>query len=357
MDYELLMKRCIELAKLGQGKVSPNPMVGCVVLDAQGNIISEGYHEQYGENHAERNALLNLMNSDKKPHTLVVNLEPCSHFGKTPPCADLIIEKGIKRVVTGMRDVNPIVAGNGITKLKNAGIEVIENILEDECRELNEVFIKNMTEHKTFVAIKTATTIDGKIAAYTGSSKWITSDNARNHVKQIRNMYDAILTSSSTVIADNPTMEHKYKIVLDRELKTDFENANIYKSGTIYVFYDENINPDKPKSILRQIETKKNINLLPCQVNDNKIDLNHVLNKIYELGIMSILVEAGGHLNGSFLNYTDKIYQFIAPKILGDNSGLSCFNYRSVTSINDSVQFKIADVQHFTPDILITYKK
>ena len=237
-NYITEMNKCIELAKQAEGKTSPNPMVGCVILNDKNEIISTGYHKKYGENHAERDALLKLENATGC--TLVVNLEPCSHFGKTPPCADLIIEKGIKRVIYGMKDVNPIVAGNGLKKLQKAGIEIIGPILEDECKKLNEVFIKNQTEHKTFVALKTATTIDGKIATQTGDSKWITSEDARREVRNIRNRYDAILTSSATVIADNPTMEHKCKIILDRKLKTDI-NSTIYKQGKIFVFYDDTI--------------------------------------------------------------------------------------------------------------------
>lgn len=348
MNYENVMKKCIELAKKGIGNVSPNPLVGCVILDNQGNIISEGYHEKYGCNHAERNAILNSDESLLKGATLVVNLEPCSHYGKTPPCADLIIEKGIKRVVTGMRDVNPVVAGNGIKKLQDAGVEVIEGVLEDECKQLNEVFIKNMTEHKPFIAIKTATTIDGKIATFNGSSKWITSAAARYEVKNIRSKYDAILTSSATVIADNPNMLHNQKIILDRELKTDFKHAEIYKTGRCFVFYDENLLP--PLSTGAVV-------FIPVKTVDNMLCVEDVFSKAYELGIMSIIVEAGGHLNGSVLEYTDKIYQFIAPKILGDNNALSCFDYRFVNSIEDAVKFKIQEVQLFEPDVLITYKK
>ena len=178
MNYEKYMKLSIQLAKKGEGKVSPNPLVGCVILDKNGNQISTGFHSKYGENHAERDALLKLKNGEEKDGTLIVNLEPCSHYGKTPPCADLIIERGIKTV-------NPLVSGNGIKKLKEAGLEVIEGVLEKECKELNEIFIKNMSEQKPFVAIKTATTLDGKIATSNGSSKWITSEKAREEVKNI----------------------------------------------------------------------------------------------------------------------------------------------------------------------------
>lgn len=338
------MKKCIELAKRGEGEVSPNPLVGCVILDSNGKVLSEGYHHFCGGNHAERDALLKLSPQEAIGGTLFVNLEPCSHYGKTPPCADLIIEMGLKQVVIGMQDVNPIVAGNGIAKLKAAGIEVIEHVLEGECKSLNEVFIKNMTQHKSFVAIKTATTLDGKIATSTGSSKWITSSLAREEVQLIRKRYDAILTSSSTILADNPTMEHKTKIILDRNLKTDFINSKIYQNGKIFVFYDKNI---QPPSI-------KNIEFIATPAIDNKLDIEFILNKIYELGIMSVLVEAGGKLNGAFLEYTDKIYQFIAPKIVGDNTAISCFDYRKVENISDARNFLIKEVKNFPPDILLT---
>lgn len=211
MNYENYMKKCIALAKNGEGLTSPNPLVGCIVLDKNNNEISTGYHHKYGENHAERDALLKLHNGEEKDGTLVVNLEPCSHYGKTPPCADLIIERGLKKVIIGMQDVNPIVAGNGIRKLQKAGIEVVSGVLENECKALNEIFIKNMTLNKTFIAIKTATTLDGKTATQSGSSKWITSKLAREEVKKIRNRYDAIMTSSTTILADNPTMLHRKK--------------------------------------------------------------------------------------------------------------------------------------------------
>ena len=342
MDYENYMKKCIELAKNGEGQTSPNPMVGCVVLDKNGNEISNGYHHKYGENHAERDALLKLNNGEEKDGTLIVNLEPCSHHGKTPPCADLVIERGLKRVVIGMQDVNPIVAGNGIRKLKKAGIEVIENILENECRTLNEVFIKNMTQNKTFIAIKTATTLDGKTATSNGSSKWITSEQAREEVKRIRNRYDAIMTSSSTILADNPTMSHRKKIILDRNLKTNLE-APIYKNGEIYMFNET----------LDMFEG--GINFIKTPVKNNKLDLKFVFEKAYELGIKSILIESGGHLAGSALKYADKIYHFIAPKITGDNNSLSCFDFQTIDDINKSLNLKITDVQKFEPDILLTY--
>lgn len=344
-QYDLLMKKCIELAKQAQGETSPNPLVGCIVLNDIGEIISTGYHKKYGENHAERDALLKL--DDTKNCTLIVNLEPCSHYGKTPPCADLIIEKGVKRVVYGMKDVNPIVAGNGLKKLIDAGIEVIGPILEDECRKLNEIFIKNQVEHKTFVALKTATTIDGKIATSTNDSKWITSDFAREEVRNIRKRYDAILTSSSTILADNPTMEHKCKVILDRKLKTNSQ-MTIYKQGKIFVFHSL-----KNQSSL----SNNNLQYIYTPIVNNKLDIEFILEELYKRGIMSVLIEAGGKLNGSFLPYIDRLYHFVAPKILGDNNGKSCFYGKEVEKISNCTNLNFESVELFPPDILVNYVK
>lgn len=344
-QYDLLMKKCIELAKQAQGETSPNPLVGCIVLNDIGEIISTGYHKKYGENHAERDALLKL--DDAKNCTLIVNLEPCSHYGKTPPCADLIIEKGVKRVVYGMKDVNPIVAGNGLKKLIDAGIEVIGPILEDECRKLNEIFIKNQVEHKTFVALKTATTIDGKIATSTNDSKWITSDLAREEVRNIRKRYDAILTSSSTILADNPTMEHKCKVILDRKLKTNSQ-MTIYKQGKIFVFHSL-----KNQSSL----SNNNLQYIYTPIVNNKLGIEFILDELYKRGIMSVLIEAGGKLNGSFLPYIDRLYHFVAPKILGDNNGKSCFYGKDVEKISNCTNLNFESVELFPPDILVNYVK
>ena len=348
INYEKVMKKCINLAKKGRGKTAPNPLVGCVVLDKNNEIISTGYHHKYGENHAERDALLKLTDGSEKDGTLVVNLEPCSHYGKTPPCADLIIERGLKKVVIGCVDNNPKVAGNGIKKLKNAGIEVVLNVLEKECRELNEIFFTNIEEQRIFVALKTATTIDGKIATKIGDSKWITSDKSRNYARKLRTYYDAILTSSNTVIADNPTMKHKTKIILDRNLRTDW-NADIYKQGQIILVTSEDYCVD---------EYPLNFEVLLCPEKNEKLDLNYILKELYTSGIKSIFVEAGGKLCGEFVkeNLVDKVYHFIAPKILNDNSGRSCFDGDNILKINDRKNFKLIDTKKLDSDILLTYK-
>lgn len=360
-DYNFYMKKCIELAKLGEGKTSPNPIVGCVVLDKNGNEISSGYHAKYGEAHAEADALNKLKIGDAKDGTLIVSLEPCTHYGKTPPCADLIIKHGLKTVVVGMEDPNPIVAGEGIKKCRDAGITVIEDVLYDEVTSLNEVFIKNMTEKSIFVALKTATTLDGKIATKTGDSKWITSEKAREEVQKIRNRYDAILTTSSTVIEDNPSMtcrlkdsKNPIKIILDRELKTDF-NSKIYNSEgeEIYIVVYENID----KSLLYKIPP--HIGVIMCPVKNSKLDLIYLFKELFELKIHSVLIEAGAKLNGEAvsLGLVDKVYQFIAPKILADSCAINCFEGRNINEISESIDFKIESVESFQPDILITLKK
>ncbi len=345
--YEKYMHQCLELAQKGQGLVSPNPLVGCVVLDKNNNIISTGYHHKYGDNHAERDALLKLKNGEELGGTLIVNLEPCSHFGKTPPCVDLIIERGIKKVVIAMQDVNPIVAGNGVKKLKDNKIEVIENILNEQAQDLNEVFIKNMTEKKTFVALKTASTLDGKIATKTGSSKWITSESSRKKGYELRNKYDAVLTTSSTVLADNPKFECKTKILIDRRLKCDF-SLDYFKTGKIYIVTAKTELPQYPN----------NVEFIVCSEENNKIDLKEMFEKLFKKGIMSVLVEAGGTLNGTLINgnLVDKIYQFIAPKVTADNSSKSAFDGRNITDIAECKNFKIKSVEQIEPDILVTLK-
>lgn len=341
--YENAMHKCIELAKLGVGKTSPNPIVGCVILDNNGNEIATGYHKEYGTFHAERDALNKLNNAIGS--TLIVNLEPCCHYGKTPPCTDIIIEKGVKTVVYGMKDPNPLVAGKGLQILQNAGIKIIGPVLENECKNLNEIFIKNKTENKTYVAIKTATTIDGKIATSNGNSKWITSEAARKKAKELRKSYDAILTSSSTVIADNPEMKHKIKIILDKDLKTNI-NSNIYKNGKIYVFCANAQFKNK---------NQNNITYIQSPLNNGMLDIDFVLSKLYELGIMSVFVEAGGKLCGSMLKYADKVYHFIAPKILSDNSAKACFDGDKKDNISQCSSLVYVKTEIYPPDILNIY--
>ena len=328
-QHEKYMRMCFELALMGKGQVSPNPMVGCVVLDKDGNIVSKGYHKKYGENHAERDALTKLQNNEAEGGTLYVNLEPCSHYGKTPPCVDLIIEHKLKKVVIATRDPNPKV--DGLSKLKEAGIEVIEGVLEEEAKFLNRVFFKNISTKLPYVVLKTATTMDGKIATKTGDSKWITCDESRKEVYRMREEFDCILTSSNTVIADNPSMKHCFKCVLDKDSRTS-KDAKIYQQGQIY------------------IATKENTPLK----NDN-LDLKAVLEELYKRGVCTVFVECGGKLAGAFLkeDLIDEVYQFIAPKIVNDNFAKSCFDGDLVEKISESKRFRIYETKIILEDVLI----
>jgi len=328
MNYEFYMDRCIELAKLSEGRVSPNPLVGCVIVNDNGEVIAEGRHEKYGEAHAEQNAL-KIAGQKAKNTTLFVNLEPCNHWGKTPPCAKLIIEAGIKKVVIGTRDTNKTSQG-GIETLKNAGIEVIVGIKEKECKKLNEIFFFSLTHKRPFVAIKTATTLDGKIAAQDNSSKWITSEKAREKVQQLRNKYDAILTTSRTVKIDNPSLtcrmnggRNPIRVIIDRNNELDNSYKVFNNNGTKVLKFNDNI--------------------------------DELMMFLYDEGIKSVLVEAGGTFNGAILKagYVDKIYQFFAPKILGDNNGVSSFIGMDCKNINETTNFKIENVEQFPPDIML----
>lgn len=362
--YEKYMKRCMALAKKGEGFVSPNPLVGAVILDKNGVVAGYGWHKKYGEAHAEVNAVRMAQKNgvDIKGGTIFVSLEPCSHYGKTPPCADLIIEKGLKTVVAGCVDPNPKVAGKGLEKLRNAGINVVSGVLEDECKKLNEIFIKNQTEKKVFVAIKTATTMDGKIATRTGSSKWITSEKARVEVQKLRNKYDAILTGSGTVLADNPSLTCRLKngrspvrVIVDSCAVTGAD-SNVYKNDGTRVFIA--VKEDIDDSLIKKYPA--NVEVLKCPIckKSGKIDINFLADRLFDFGIRSILVEAGGLLNAAFISsgLVDKVYQFIAPKVLCDNNAKSFVDGLFIKNIDEGFKFEIESVKSYEPDILVISK-
>ena len=356
--YTKYMKMCLELAKMSEGQVSPNPLVGAVVLDKNDEIVGKGRHEHYGAAHAEVNAL-EQAGEKAVGGTLIVNLEPCSHYGKTPPCADLVIKKGIKKLVVGMIDPNPKVSSKGVQKCKDAGIEVILNVLENDCRELNEVFIKNQMENKPFVAIKTATTSDGKIATAVGDSKWITNEKSRKYVHSLRNKYDAILTSANTVLADNPQMtcrirngRNPIRVIVDSDLRCS-KDFRIFDNNCSKIFVAVKQSVDEKK--IKQFHPY--VNFIKCPIADGKIDLVYLMDKLYENGICSILVESGGILNGSFLknNLVDKVYQFIAPKLLGDVNAKSWAEGLFLSKMDDCLKFQLLKNKLFDDDILLEW--
>ena len=334
------MKKCFALALKSKGQNLPNPYVACIIFDEKTNeIISTGLHKKFGENHAERNAILNSK-KDVKGKTLIVNLEPCTHFGKTPPCADLIIESGIKKVVIAMRDVYPIVRGKGVKKLKNAGIEVVERILEDEARELNKIFIKNQTQKKPYVMTKIASTLDFKIAKEKNNMTVITNEKSHLFVQKLRSEYQAIMTGSGTVLADNPRLNVRLKnkkspvrIIFDPNNKLDFK-YNVFKNDGVRIILINNSNVKVPDYI-EKITFE----------NFDKLFLN-----LYKKGIYSIMVESGQGLNSELFKNKeiDEINYFIAPKIF--NKGVNFLNNTG------EISFKNVKIKNIDDDILINAK-
>jgi len=338
--YEKLMKKCIVLAKKSHGQNLPNPYVGAIIYDEEKNeIISEGYHKKYGENHAERNAILN----SKKPvegKTLVVNLEPCSHFGKTPPCADLIVKSKIKKVIISHIDSNPKVKGRGVEILKKAGVEVIDGVLENEAKELNKIFIKNQTRKKPYVMTKIAVTLDFKIALKKNEPTVITNEKSHNFVQKLRSEYQAIMTASGTVLADNPRLNVRLKnkkspirIIFDPNNKLNL-NYNVFKDDGVRIILINNSDI-----------------ILPSYVEKiNFTNFDKLFKELYQKGIYSIMIEAGQGLNSALFKEKeiDEINYIIAPKIF--NKGINFIEG------NDEINFKDVKIKNIDNDILINAK-
>ncbi|MGH2576020.1 MAG: bifunctional diaminohydroxyphosphoribosylaminopyrimidine deaminase/5-amino-6-(5-phosphoribosylamino)uracil reductase RibD [Ignavibacteria bacterium] len=321
---EKMMRHCIELAKKGTGYVSPNPLVGAVIVK-DGKIISEGYHKKFGSSHAEINAINSAKRKglDLKNSTMYVNLEPCSHFGKTAPCVDSIIKNKFSKVVIGTRDPNPLVSGKGINKLKKNNVIVREGILKKECTGLNKFFFKFIRTGLPYITIKSAQTSDGFIADKNHKSKWISSIESRRLVHKFRNEYDAALVGKNTVGHDNPslTVRHikgrsPYRIVIDKKLSLGL-NKKIFSDNlrdrTIIISSNT---ADKNKI---KLFSQKNIEIIFSEIKKNKIDLKEAVKKIGKLGIMSILVEGGGYTFSEFIKQkiVDELLVFISPKIMG----------------------------------------
>lgn len=353
----LYMRRCLELAMHGAGKVSPNPMVGSVIV-YNGEIIGEGWHEKFGAPHAEVQAIASVSNPDLlSQSTLYVNLEPCCHFGKTPPCSDLIIEKGIPRVVIGCRDPNPAVAGKGIERLLAAGIEITEAVLEAECKKLNEAFIKSHNAGLPLVALKLAQTLDGKIATSLGASRWITGEDARLEVHRLRSIYDAIIIGEATIRADDAILTVRHcpgrnplRVVLDRKLSLPLD-AKIFGTEAQTIVFASSSWSELPKAeLLRQ----KGVTVLFVHEHAGELDLREVLLELHNRTILSVMVEGGSRLSASFIRakLVDKIYMFIAPKIFGGD-GLSAFAPLGISIPDQSVNLQFDSPRFFGNDLLL----
>lgn len=356
---EMYMKKAIALAKKGEGYTSPNPLVGAVIVK-NGNIISEGYHEFYGGNHAEINAFINAT-EDVEGSTMYVTLEPCSHFGKTPPCADAIVRKKIKKVVIGLKDPNPLVSGKGIEILESSGIEVVTGILEDECRKLNEVFLKYISTKTPFVLLKYAMTLDGKIATYTGDSKWISNSLSRNYVHEIRHKFSAIMVGIGTVLKDNPNLNTRLenkegldpiRIIVDTKGKIplDAKVINLNSNARTIVATTELASKDKLKSL-----TDKGVEIIIAPVKDDHVDLKYLLKMLGDIGIDSILLEGGSQLNFSMLNenIVDKVITFISPKIVGGSLSKTPVGGSGIEFMKDAINLNHISLKRFGEDIML----
>lgn len=358
-DDEKFMRYALELAKKGMGRTNPNPMVGSVIVK-DGKIISEGYHAKYGEFHAERNAILSC-GEDMTGATVYVTLEPCCHHGKTPPCTDIIIESGIKKVVVGCTDTNPKVGGKGIKILRDNGIEVITGVLEEECRKLNEVFFYFIETKMPFVVMKYAMTADGKICTHTGSSKWITSEKAREHVHYTRNSLAAIMVGIGTVKKDDPMLNCRIengrdpiRIICDSKLRIS-EYSNIVNSADkIRTIIAANDDIDEKKAdILR----KKGIEIICAGDGRGRVDLYLLMKKIGAMNIDSVLLEGGATLNNSAMKsgIVNRVHVYIAPKIFG-GGGKSPLEGTGIDTADSAYRLELTDTKFIGEDILLDYK-
>ncbi|EHI98515.1 riboflavin biosynthesis protein RibD [Clostridium sp. DL-VIII] len=353
---EKYMERALKLAKMGIGRVNPNPLVGAVIVK-DNKLIGEGYHECYGEAHAERNAVKNAT-EDVEGSTIYVTLEPCAHHGKTPPCVDLLIEKKFKKVVIGMLDPNELVAGKSIEKLKQHGIEVIVGVKEEECKKMNEIFIKYITTKIPFVILKSGMSLDGKIATYSGESKWITSKESRADSQNIRNRVSSIMVGVNTVIADDPELtcrinsEKKLiRIIVDTNLRIPLDSKVVKNEDKNTIVATSIDSDENKKQLLRGLGVK----VIEVASKNNRVDLKELLKKLGEEGIDSVLIEGGGTLNFSALkeNIVDKVIFYIAPKILGGEQSKSSIAGQGFSKLSEAVKLMNISYGNIGEDLII----
>ncbi|SFG19797.1 bifunctional diaminohydroxyphosphoribosylaminopyrimidine deaminase/5-amino-6-(5-phosphoribosylamino)uracil reductase RibD [Oribacterium sp. WCC10] len=413
MDEQQYMRRAIALARLGEGWCHPNPLVGAVIVK-NGSIIGEGYHERYGEPHAERNALGNLSESAEGA-TIYVTLEPCCHHGKQPPCTEAIISHGIGKVVIGSRDPNPLVAGKGVSILRSHGIEVVEDFLREECDELNPVFFHYITEKTPYVKMKYAMTMDGKIATKTGESKWITGEPARERVHKMRHASMGIMAGIGTVLTDDPLLNCRIpngkspvRIICDSNLRIPMSSQIIntvkqyrtilvcaqkemaygdvkdtkysslkdstygdvqdikYDSQNGYMQNDKALSDKKNlqepsvdqlySKIRELINTGVEIINCPAEGDGNRVDLKKLMMLLGEKGIDSILLEGGATLNEEALKtgIVNEINVFMAPKIFGGNAK-SPVGGEGVMHPDEAYRFILKNIEHTGEDVLLRY--
>lgn len=359
MNDQSYMRQALALAKKAKGFTSPNPCVGAVIVKND-TVAGQGFHRAAGRPHAEVEAIADA-GSNTKGAAIYVTLEPCNHYGKTPPCTRAIIDAGIKRVVIGCRDPNPDVAGNGIQTLKENGIEVVSGILESQAKALIEDFIWFIRHRTPFVTLKCAATLDGRIATVTGDSKWITSAASRQYAHKIRNDVDAILVGSGTLHADNPSLTSRIndvktkdpvRVILDTRLSIDPDAKVLNQSSDAVTIIAAG--PDISHEKKKRVEDK-GARVLQLPLKGNKLDLHELMIKLGQMSILSLLIEGGSVVAGTVLReqMVNKVLYFIAPKFIGGNDGFPVFDGQGVKLIQEAFTLKDVSTHRFDDDILV----
>ena len=363
MQDEDFMRVALNLARNATGRTSPNPLVGAVIV-REGRIVGAGWHRKAGTPHAEIHAL-NMAGDLASGATLYVTLEPCSHHGRTGPCAEAVVKAGIKRCVIAMEDPNPKVAGKGIAILEQAGIEVRCGVLEDEARELNEVFLKWITSKRPFVVLKTAMSLDGKIATATGKSQWITGEAARRRGHEFRDIYDSILVGIGTVLADDPSLttrlpdgtgKNPVRIVVDSQARTPL-TAKVITDGQARTIIAVSGHAPVHRIVALREAGAEVIEAFDKSKSDlSKVDLSILMEKLGAMEISSVYVEGGGTVNFSLLKagLVDKVYAFIAPKLIGGHEALTPVEGEGFAELTEAVELERTTVETIGQDILLT---
>lgn len=352
------MRQALSIAQFAIGRTSPNPMVGAVIV-RDGRVVGQGWHKQAGTPHAEVHAL-HQAGELSLGASIYVTLEPCSHKGRTGPCVDALIHAGIKKVIIAMTDPNPLVAGRGIQKLRDAGIEVVEGVLASEAAILNEVFIKWISTRMPFTVLKSAMSLDGKIASYTGHSQWITGTESRNFVHTLRDSYDAILVGIGTVLADDPSLttrvdyagKNPLRIIVDSLARTPVK-ANVVADGLAKTMIAvTQAAPQRRVDALRAC----GVEIIILDTKQGGVNLQQLFRILGEREITSVLVEGGSTINASVLdaNLIDKIHWFIAPKIIGGKDSPGPVGGQGIANVNNATLFEDINIEPIGEDILIS---
>ncbi|WP_370839512.1 bifunctional diaminohydroxyphosphoribosylaminopyrimidine deaminase/5-amino-6-(5-phosphoribosylamino)uracil reductase RibD [Megamonas funiformis] len=354
---EKYMRLAMQLAGNAIGRTSPNPLVGAVIVK-DNRVVGCGWHRKAGTPHAEVHAL-NQAGELAQGADVYVTLEPCAHYGKTPPCAKALVEAKVKNVYGGLLDVNPKVAGKGFKILEDAGIHVEYGFLQDELRKQNEVFFKWIEHKKPFIVLKAAMTLDGKIATATGQSKWITNETSRAYGYKLRDIYDGIMVGINTVIEDNPMLtarvdggKNPIRIVVDSSLRIDI-NANVVQDKSAKTIVATTDKADKDK-ILKLQAQDVDVIVVDKDKND-KVDIEKLLDILGQQNICSILVEGGATLSGSFVakKLVDKVYFFIAPKIIGGKEAKTPVAGTGILNLQEALALKDIQIEKLEEDVLI----